>query len=260
VGRWLLAVCLMLPARSIFAQSSAAFPDVSTPPSGSPSPPPAQPAQPAQAPTQPSWDAPASAVPEQPTQPPNSWSNPATAVPDAAPGAVPTPAVDLELRPPLLPYREGMPVPPGYVVQTRANSGLIAGGLVGLGITYVAGLVVASGEDFGNGTSWALVPVIGPWGAIGARKYSCKASDIPAAKKCVQAAVGEVRSVTFLAVDGIGQMASAVVFLAGLLSSSDELLREDLLKQEDRLDVTDVTVEAPSARGEPWSLSVRGNF
>lgn len=194
-------------------------------------------------------------MPEQPTAPPNSWSNPATAVPDSAPNAAPP--VDLKLRPPLLPYREGMPVPPGYVVQTRANGGLIAGGLVGLGITYVVGLVVASGEDFGNGTSWALVPVIGPWGAIGARKYSCKANDIPAAKKCVQAAVGEVRTVTFLAVDGIGQMAATVVFLAGLLSSSDELLREDLIKDEDRLNVS---VEPPAARGEPWSLSVRGNF
>jgi hypothetical protein len=150
-----------------------------------------------------------------------------------------------------------MPVPPGYVAQTRANSGLIAAGLVGLGVTYVAGLVVASGEDFGNGTSWALVPVIGPWGAIGARRYNCKANDIPAAKKCVKAAVAEVRSVTFLAVDGIGQLASAVVFVAGLLSSSDELVREDLLKEEDRLNVS---VEAPAARGEPWSLSVRGNF
>jgi hypothetical protein len=144
-----------------------------------------------------------------------------------------------------------MPVPEGYVVQTRANSGLIAGGLVGFAITYVTGLVVASGEDFGNGTSWALVPVIGPWGAIGARKYTCRANDIPAAKKCVQAAVGEVRTVTFLAVDGIGQTASAVVLLAGLLSSTDELVRQDLVK---------VSVSVPEARGEPWALTFRGTF
>jgi hypothetical protein len=144
-----------------------------------------------------------------------------------------------------------MPVPEGYVVQTRANSGLIAGGLVGFGITYITGLVVAGGEDFGNGTSWALVPVIGPWGAIGARKYTCRANDIPAAKKCVQAAVGEVRTVTFLAVDGIGQMASAVVLLAGLLSSTDELVRQDLVK---------VSVSVPEARGEPWALTFRGTF
>lgn len=144
-----------------------------------------------------------------------------------------------------------MPVPEGYVVQTRAASGLIAGGIVGLGITYVAGVVVASGEDFANGTTWALVPVIGPWGAIGARKYNCKANDVPAAKKCVKAAVGEVRTVTFLAVDGIGQMASAVVLLAGLLSSSEELVRQDLVK---------VSVSVPEARGEPWGLTFRGTF
>ena len=146
-----------------------------------------------------------------------------------------------------------MPVPEGYVVQTRANTGLIAGGLVGLGITYLTGVVIATGEDFSNGTTWALVPIVGPWGAIGARKYTCGANDIPAAKKCVKAAVSEVRTVTFLAVDGIGQMASAVVLLAGLLSSTDELVRKDLVK-------VSVGVGVPDGRGDPWSLTFRGTF
>lgn len=236
-------MCTLAPVRSAFAQSSATFPDVSAPPPQAPK------TEPKPATDAPSWNNAARAVPEERTAGPNSWNNSTAAVPDAPPAAAPTQPLDL--RPPLLPYREGMPVPEGYVVQTRANSGLIAGGLVGLAITYVTGVVIATGEDFGNGTTWALVPVVGPWGAIGARTYTCRANDIPAAKQCVKAAVGEVRTVTFLAVDGIGQMASAVVLLAGLLSSTDELVRQDLVK---------VSVGVPEARGEPWSLTFRGTF
>jgi hypothetical protein len=155
--------------------------------------------------------------------------------------------------PPILPYRTGMPVPAGYEVVTRPNSGLITGGAVGLGLTYGVALIVGATEGFENGTGWLAAPLIGPWGAIGARKYECKSATqtVSEAKKCVRAAVGEVQIITVIAVDGIAQLATAVIMLAGALSSHDELVRQDLVN---------VAVIPPSDKREPWQLSLSGNF
>lgn len=163
--------------------------------------------------------------------------------------------LQLSSAPPLLPYRKGMPVPDGYEVVHRPNSGLIAGGLVGLGLTYGVALIVGASEGFENGTGWLAAPVVGPWGAIGARKYECKSATqtVAEAKKCVRAAVGEVQLITIIAVDGIAQLASVVVTIAGALSSHDELVRQDLVD-------VDVAVIPPASKREPWMLGFSGRF
>jgi hypothetical protein len=165
-----------------------------------------------------------------------------------------TPQGPLQLSaPPILPYRKGMPVPDGYEVVHRPNSGLITGGAVGLGLAYGVALIVGASEGFENGTGWLAAPLIGPWGAIGARKYECQSATqtVAEAKKCVRAAVGEVQLITVIAVDGLAQLATVVVMIAGALSSHDELVRQDLVN---------VAVIPPSDKREPWQLGLSGKF
>jgi hypothetical protein len=147
-----------------------------------------------------------------------------------------------------------MPIPPGYDVVKRPATGLLAGGLVGLGVAYAGGVVFAAVNGFKNGTGWLAVPVVGPWGAIGARNYeTCRTRTVAEAKACVRNAVKEVQVITFFAVDGIGQLAGGLVTLAGALSAKEELVRSDLVKVEG------VSV-LPPVQGSPWAISVHGQF
>jgi hypothetical protein len=169
------------------------------------------------------------------------------------PYGAPQAPLQLSAAPPILPYRKGMPVPAGYEVVHRPNSGLITGGVVGLGLAYGVALIVGATEGFENGTGWLAAPLVGPWGAIGARKYECQSATqtVAEAKKCVRAAVGEVQLITVIAVDGLAQLATVVVIIAGALSSHDELVRQDLVN---------VSVIPPSDKREPWQLGISGKF
>jgi len=154
----------------------------------------------------------------------------------------------------VLPYYRAYPVPPGYTIVKRPATGLINGGLIGFGIAYAGAIGFAAANGFDNGTAWLAAPLVGPWGAIGARRYDqCRTSTVAEARRCVRKAVSEVQVITFLAVDGIGQLAGALVTLAGAISSREELVRSDLLKK------VEVSV-IPPVDGEPWALSVRGQF
>jgi hypothetical protein len=159
-----------------------------------------------------------------------------------------------DARPPILPYREGFPLPPGYEVVKRPATGLLAGGLVGLGIAYAGGVAFAAANGFDNGTGWLAAPVVGPWGAIAVREYeTCRTRTVAEAQRCVRNAVKEVRVITFLAVDGIAQLAGGLVTLAGLLSTREELIRSDLVEK------VQVSVQPP-VQGSPWAVSVGGQF
>jgi hypothetical protein len=161
---------------------------------------------------------------------------------------------NLKLLPPILPYRQGLPVPPGYRVVDRANTGLTIGGGVTFGVAYLAGLGLAAGQGFGNGTGYTAIPVAGPWAAIGGRTFKCQSnvpvgatapgrtfkcqSNVPvgataqsvqsAINKCVGTAFDEVTTVVFLTADGLVQATGAVLFFVGLASGYQELEREDL--------------------------------
>jgi phosphate/sulfate permease len=135
----------------------------------------------------------------------------------------------------------------------RPASGLITGGIVGLGIAYAGAVGFSAVSGFDNGTAWLAAPIIGPWGAIGARDYEqCRTSTVAEAKRCVRKAVSEVQVITFFAVDGVAQLAGGLVTLAGLLSTKEELVRSDL---------ADVQVSViPPRQGDPWAISVSGQF
>src|SRR5207248_3193025 len=118
---------------------------------------------------------------------PQPGAYPATAAPPpgypvyaASPYAPPPPgyAYAPALRvPDSVPY-EGGPIPAGYHVESRPRRGLLIGGAVILGVPYVLGLSIASGEDFPNRTGWLVVPGVGPWITLATRhRAGCGGSD-----------------------------------------------------------------------------------
>jgi len=103
---------------------------------------------------------------------------------------------------------------------------LIYGGLSTLLIAYTTAIVFGAGADVKDGTGWLAVPVIGPWAAIGARSYHCS-NDPTLANQCVSGAFSEVQTIAILSADAVVQATGAVLFIAGLASGRDELVRND---------------------------------
>ena len=132
-----------------------------------------------------------------------------------------------DFYPALLPYRQGLPIPPGYRVEHRAANGLIGGGLATWVIAYATAIAVGASAKFEDGTGWLLVPVLGPWAAIGARSYACD-DDPLHANRCVNGAFNEVQTMAILSADAVVQATGAVLFITGLASGHDELVRSDL--------------------------------
>jgi hypothetical protein len=145
-----------------------------------------------------------------------------------APRALPPAAVPgAAFYPAILPYRDGLPIPPGYRVEHRPANGLVAGGLASLSLAYGAAIVVAASDNFKNGTGWLLLPVVGPWAAIGARSYHCT-NDPLKAQQCIHGAFNQVQTIAVLSADAVVQATGALLFLAGLGSGQDELIRTQL--------------------------------
>jgi len=229
-------------ARLAHAQSSGSFPEPApAAPSPPEVPPPATPQNPAAAPPQPPSAAAApradssdSALPEPSEASANARSR------EYADAGVERRALSAELErlPPLLPYRQGLPVPPGYRVVHRPATALTVGGGVTFLVSYAAALGLAASQSFENGTAYTAIPVAGPWAAIGARRFSCQSSVTStnadnvqrAIKGCVGTAFDEVTTVVFLTADGLVQATGAVLFFIGLASGHDELVRADLPK------------------------------
>jgi hypothetical protein len=140
-------------------------------------------------------------------------------------------------------------------VVERPVTGLVTAGVVGMVTSYGVGVIVGATQGFKNGTGFLLVPIAGPWFAIGTRKYECAGTTgtVAEAKKCVNSAVGEVQLITFMAVDGIAQLATGFVTLAGLMSTKKALLRTDLLPAK-------VSVIPPSPGHDGWEITARGEF
>ena len=171
--------------------------------------------------------------PEPPVPPPATDAPLLPAYPPAAPSG-------LASLPPLLPYKAGLPVPPGYHVVERSATGLTVGGGLTFLAAYAAGLGLAASQGFDNGTAYTAIPVAGPWAAIGGRSFSCKVpvtvnpqngKDVQRAlNKCVGEAFDEVTTVVFLTADGLIQATGAVLFFIGVGSGYQELVREDLPK------------------------------
>ncbi len=103
-----------------------------------------------------------------------------------------------------LPYAEGDPVPPGYVIETRPRYKLATAGIAtfapfyGLSVLFAGSFAGNEGPSAGWYTP-LFIPVIGPFVAIGA-------SD------------AESAGTFMLMLDGIGQVTGAALFVAGMLA------------------------------------------
>jgi hypothetical protein len=128
--------------------------------------------------------------------------------------------------PPVIPYRDGQPIPPGYRLESSGGGGLIAAGLVMGGAVYGAGLIIAANAGFNNGTGWLVLPIIGPWAAIGARKIPCTSQTVNL--KCIDAAGDELRAVAYLTADGLFQAIGLTLLLAGGSARQHQLVRNDI--------------------------------
>jgi hypothetical protein len=185
-------------------------------------PPPPAPSAPAPVPDQPSGGAP-------PDAPPGYGTPGYAAQPPGMPGYSPEEITEFDDRAPL-PY--------GYTRISRKRKGLIIGGAVTLGATYLAtAFIGAVAADFlkaeGSNTSVAPVflPVAGPFLEIGQ-------TDSAIAK-------------FYLTLSGLGQGAGAIMLLYGISSSRTVLVRND------QLIVTSIApLIAPGVSG----LSVVGRF
>ncbi len=99
-------------------------------------------------------------------------------------------------------------------------------------------------NSFDGGYGWTVVPVAGPWGAIGARDFKCKVNSsnfdvndpssidtgvtAAEAERCIKRAQTEAIDIAILAVDGMVQATGAALLLAGLASGVDELVWDGL--------------------------------
>lgn len=129
-------------------------------------------------------------------------------------------------RPPLLPYVKGDSVPEGYRVESRGGGLMMAAGGILWGTAYVGGLYAASNTSFENGTSWLVLPIIGPWVTIGKRNIPCDSNNINV--DCVDQAEDEIVAYALLTGAGITQLVGASLFLVGVSQRSDWLVREDV--------------------------------
>jgi len=126
----------------------------------------------------------------------------------------------------VIPYRDGQPIPPGYRLESSGGGGLIAAGLVMGGAVYGAGLVIAANAGFKNGTGWLVLPIVGPWAAIGARKIPCTSETVNL--ECIDAAGDELRAVAYLTADGLFQAIGLTLLLAGASAREHQLVRNDI--------------------------------
>lgn len=136
-----------------------------------------------------------------------------------------------------LPYRSGDPIPAGYHVEDVGSPGLVYGGLALAGIPYVAGVAAAAGYGFSHGSIWLLLPVAGPFIAMGDRNIDCQLDrfqydpnvelkDIE--QQCLDSAVDEVTAIAFLTASGLFQTSGALLMLVGAASSEQQLVRNDV--------------------------------
>ena len=135
-------------------------------------------------------------------------------------------SVALSGPPVLESWHESEPVPPGYRPKTRARTGLIVAGASVLGSLYLTSVLAAQDSD----TTSLAVPVIGPF---------------------LQIASGHSESAnSLLVVDGLGQVAGAILLLVGLTTTSTVLVRNDL---------AEVHI-APIATGKGGGAGLVGRF
>jgi hypothetical protein len=191
--------------------------------------------------------APAPAVqPRQVTPTTAKGSLPAPAAPTPVSSAAPPATLPPVGRKPLvaawppavLPYQNDMPIPEGYRRDSHMNSGLTLGGITVWAVPYIVGLVAAAGSGFAKGSGWLALPIAGPFVAMGGRSVDCSVTDVTynpgttnleeEQDKCRKSVIKEARVLALLTIDGLLQTTGAIMTVAGLLSPSEVLVRNDV--------------------------------
>ncbi|MFT3771190.1 MAG: hypothetical protein QM820_37725 [Minicystis sp.] len=118
-------------------------------------------------------------------------------------------------------WEEGEPIPPGYHPVSRIRKGLVIGGAVTFGVTYLlTALTGAAISDIGKATTGGgrsakllLIPIAGPFAVLS-----------------TQSTFGDF----FCVLDGVVQAAGVGMFIAGLAAPKTVLVRNNLAKVEIR--------------------------
>lgn len=123
-------------------------------------------------------------------------------------------------------WSAGEPIPPGYHPRTRVRGGLVAGGAVLFGITYLVSVLVASvGSDSNPGQSNPVAALL-----------------VPAAGPFIQMGHGGNTAVAnyFLALDGLSQVGGMTMFALGFADPQTVLVRDPLASGTPRLAITPI--------------------
>jgi len=151
--------------------------------------------------------------------------------------------------PATLPYRKDEPIPPGYRLEKRPRTGLIIAGAVVTAVPYFLGLSIASASKFSNAGGFLVIPAVGPWLTLAARENNnCNysSSSFSSSYSCSD----DAAIVTVLVLDALIQTTGAILFVIGVASDRELLVRQDVAK----LHLT------PMKFKEGYGLGIRGGF
>jgi hypothetical protein len=155
--------------------------------------------------------------------PPPAWGTP-------PPGWGPPPGYAYAPAPPPYEYpiKANQPLIAGYHVEQRPRQAPITIGLIIGGTAYALGLFAASTDGFANGKGWLVVPVLGPWLTIGARKNKCIISTTSSyGSTCVDDETANL----LLGFDGVHQAAGALLVIIGLTVTRSWAVRDGMRVQ-----------------------------
>jgi hypothetical protein len=123
-------------------------------------------------------------------------------------------------------------VPPGYRLERRPRTGLIIAGAVVTAVPYFIGLSIASAAKFDNSTGFLAIPAIGPWLTLAVRdnnncydQFSGNSS-VSTSTYCP----ADAGVVTLLVLDALVQTTGALLFVIGIASDRELLVRQDVAK------------------------------
>jgi hypothetical protein len=145
--------------------------------------------------------------------------------------SAPPPGWYYQQPPATLPYRKDEPIPQGYRLERRPRTGLIIAGAVITAVPYFIGLSIASAAKFDNATGFLAIPAIGPWLTLAVRDDSnCydefNGTGVSTSRYCP----ADAGVVTLLVLDALVQTTGALLFVIGISSDRELLVRQDVAK------------------------------
>jgi len=168
--------------------------------------------------------------------------------------APPPPGWYYQQPPATLPYRKDEPIPPGYRLERRPRTGLIIAGAVVTAVPYFIGLSVASAAKFDNASGFLAIPAIGPWLTLAVRdNTNCynRSSGFGTTTTTDYYCPADAGVVTLLVMDALIQSTGAILFLVGIASDREVLVRQDVAK---------LRLTPLQFNGSGYGLGLRGGF